>query len=148
VTGKVLSFYLGDRLLGIDITRVKEIYRNIVYTIVPDSALEIAGLLNLRGQIVTLFNLNKILGIEENTDPKKLCVILKAMDGEVDLIGFLIDRTGDVVDVTPTICESPPANVSGIEGRYLIEVVKMEQQLILLLEPSQIMVSLAAASSR
>ncbi len=65
-------------LFGIDINAVKEIDRNIDYTPVPDAAPHIVGLLNMRGQIVTLINLARLMGYENHAPQERpACIILK-----------------------------------------------------------------------
>lgn len=137
--GNVLTFYLNETLFGIDITLVKEINRNIEYTPVPDARPYIVGLLNMRGQIVTLFNLQKLMDYESESEKlKNSCIILKTLPNDPNQIGFLIDRLGDVEDINVNECEAPPANVGGIDGEYINGVVKLKTELLLILEPEKI----------
>lgn len=137
--GKALSFWLGSNLLGIDTTLVKEINRNIEYTPIPGAAPEIIGLLNLRGQIVTLFNLAKLLSYEQGEQGKSFyCIILKNGVNDGNYIGFLVDRLGDVLDIKFEMCEAPPANAGGVSGEFLQDVVKLEKELLLLIDPDKI----------
>ena len=50
------SFYLGDNLFGIDVRLIREINRNIDITVVDSAPEFVRGLLNLRGQIVTVID--------------------------------------------------------------------------------------------
>lgn len=135
MTGKVLTFYISGIFCGIDIKRAKEIVRNVGYTIVPGVSENIVGLVNLRGQVVTLFDIAKLLklsiGIEKH-GPN--CIILKNRPGDPDTTGFIIDRTGDVIDVVQEMCEPLPANITNIEGRYINGVVKLRDEIVLLLD--------------
>jgi purine-binding chemotaxis protein CheW len=138
MTEKVLTFYLCDSLLGINVTLIKEINRNIEYTPVPGAKSYVEGLFNMRGQVVTLFDLTKLLGIEEADEQKKLsCIILK-VPRDPDQVGFFIDRPGDVIDVNRDDCELPPANVGGVEGEYKNSVVKLDKELLIIIEPGRI----------
>lgn len=139
MNGKVLTFYLGGSLYGIDIKLVKEINRNVDFTPVPGSDASILGLFNMRGQIVTIFNLAHIIGSDENVSLDLCpCIILKPTDENQHFIGFMIDKTGDVVDIEDSVCELPPANVSSIESDYIKSVVKLENDLLLVIEPGKI----------
>ncbi|MGE5405478.1 MAG: chemotaxis protein CheW, partial [Candidatus Saccharibacteria bacterium] len=121
---KLLTFNLSGRLFGLDITLVKEIIRNLEYTPVPDSRAEIVGLLNLRGQVVTLFDLAKLMDYEhEDSSRTSGCIILKNSSQNPNYIGFLIDKPGDVIDVGNEIVEPLPANTGGVDSKYLREVV-------------------------
>jgi len=134
MTGKLLTFYLGDSLCGIDIAFAKEINRKIQYTSVAGGRSHVVGLLNLRGQVVTLFNLNQVLKFTEKKDSaRSQCIILKEFY-QGDQVGFFIDKLGEVVDVTSDICELPPANIRNIEGQFIAEVVKLQDKIILVLD--------------
>jgi len=134
--GKVLMFYLCGHLLGIDITLVKEINRNIDYTPVPGAPPQIVGLLNLRGQVVTLFSLAKLMEYEKDDGQARVaCIILKAKPNDPNYVGFLIDKPEDVLVVDEEMCEQPPANVGGIEGRYLSDLVKLKNELLMIINP-------------
>jgi purine-binding chemotaxis protein CheW len=141
---KVLTFYLCDSLFGIDIKKVKEIDRRVEYTPVPGSNPFVAGLYNMRGQIVTLFDLARILGHDSQAGQGQLgCIILKPMASHPDQFGFLIDAPGDVIEITNEISELPPANVGHIAGELLEKVVKLPEQLLLVLQSEKIINSIA-----
>ena len=143
IKGKLLTFYLNKQLFGIDITTVKEINRNIDYTIVPGAPEHIIGLFNMRGQIVTLFDLSGMLGYQRTCENRQLsCVILKNTQGEPDYTGFLIDYPGSVVDVAEDLCEPPPANTKNIDNNYITEVVKTPGQLITVINKHAILANI------
>ncbi len=143
MTGKALSFCLRGKMFGLDIKLVKEISRRFEYSHVPDSDPKIVGLMNLRGQVVTLFNLGKILDLPEQEQEEKgksnaACIILKAQTNNPNQVGFLIDQSGDVLDIQQDWCEKTPANVAEINGEYISEVVKLNDQLLLMLDTDHI----------
>lgn len=136
---KVLTFYLRDTLFGISVTLIREINRNAEYTSVPDAKPYIIGLFNMRGQIVTLFDLGKILGLPECVESaSSACVILKSRTNDPDQSGFLIDRTGDVIDIDREEYELPPANVGYLEGEYINSVVKLKNELLILIDTDKV----------
>jgi purine-binding chemotaxis protein CheW len=136
---KVMTFYLCNSLFGIDIKKVKEINRRVEYTPVPGSNPVVSGLHNMRGQIVTLFDLARILGYDSQANQGSPgCIILKSTAGHSDQYGFLIDAPGDVIEIGNDISESPPANVDHIAAEMLEKVVKLENQLLLVLQSEKI----------
>jgi purine-binding chemotaxis protein CheW len=137
--GKVLTFELCDGLFGIDITLVKEINRNVEFTSIPDSPVHVVGLFNMRGQIVTLLDLGKLMEYESNNKTDiATCIILKAAPNDPNQIGFLIDGSGDVIDIDDDLCEPPPSNVGGIDGEFIKSVVKLKDDLLMLLNLNKI----------
>lgn len=130
----MLTFYLCGNLYGINILAVKEINRNIEYTSVPDAPSYIIGLLNMRGQVVTLFDLANLMGYEPEGHKKRpTCIIMKNSPNNPDYVGFLIDRPGSVVDLEEALCEPPPANISGVENKFINEVAKLKDELLMLI---------------
>lgn len=134
-----MTFYLNNCLLGIDIVLVREINRNVEYTSVPDARPYIVGLFNMRGQVVTLFDLARLMGLNEEENPQRTtCIILKAPANDPNQIGFLIDKPGDVIELDLEECEIPPANVVGVEGEYIDQVVKLDDDLLVIIDPAKI----------
>ena len=136
---KILTFYLNDYLLGIDITVVKEINRNIFFTPVPDAPPHIVGLLNVRGQVVTLFDLAGLLGLARvGTKQPKSCIILKTISGNLSFAGFLFDQPGSVIDVTDEISEPPPAGLN-VESSCIDRIVKMNEEIIMVIDSKSLL---------
>jgi purine-binding chemotaxis protein CheW len=135
MTGTILTFQLGANLYGMDIAFAKEINRNVSYTIVPGEANAIVGLLNLRGTVITLFNLADVLQIQSAERAKRNhCIILKNHADEFNQAGFFIDQLGDVMDITSNMCEEPPGQLKNKQNCYITEVVRLTNQLILVLD--------------
>lgn len=139
MTGKVLTFHLCEQLFGVDITLIKEINRNIEYTKVPGAKPHMAGLLNMRGQIVSLVDLAQImiLGNEPNI-LQTYCIVLKNSPQCSDYVGFLIDKPGSVIKVNTESCEPLPANIETARGNYLKELVKNDEGLIMIIDTEKI----------
>ncbi|RJQ77312.1 MAG: hypothetical protein C4519_13650 [Desulfobacteraceae bacterium] len=108
--------------------------RHIEYSPVPDAPAHIIGLLNMRGQIVTLVDLAGLMGYErKNGRDRPTCVILKNKPHNPDYIGFIIDRPGSVIDADEVVSEPPPANMSGMENKFVSEVVKLADKLLMII---------------
>ncbi len=139
MNGSVLTFYLCGILCGIDVARAKEMNRTVEYTAVPGAPSNIAGLMNLRGQIVTLFDLAALLGLSRLEKRRETnCVILKSRPNDSDQAGFFIDKPGTVIEITADMCTLAPAGFSGIDNRFIRAVVKVEEGILLLLDPDEI----------
>lgn len=143
------TFRLGERMFGLDILMIREINRLLDITPVPHSADYTRGLINLRGQIVTIIDLGVRLGltrreISDNshniilkTDSEltsaRINIDGKQMSTSMDLVGFLVDAIGDVIEADDSKKEPAPANVSEAEGRFLSGVIKTDTGLLVLL---------------
>lgn len=140
VTDRVLTFYLSGSLCGIDIAIAKEINKNVEYTPVPNSFDHVVGLLNLRGQIVTLIDLAQLLHFKETNEKRKChCIILKKNAVNSDQIGFFIDKMGDVIDVTADMYQTAPANIADSEDGFINQIIKFKNEVVLMLNLAKIL---------
>lgn len=125
---ELATFYVGDALCGMDILKVQEINKIMQMTKVPQAPEYVLGILNLRGQIVTIIDLGKKLGLGEtdmNLDPRN--IIVNTSGGHV---GLLVKRISDVVEADMQRREPAPANMGGIQGEYFNGVYKTDTELI------------------
>jgi len=129
---ELATFYIGDALYGIDILNIQEINRNMDITWVPQAKEYVKGVLNLRGQIVTIIDLGKKLGLSPaSMEKENRNIIINSQD---EYIGFLVDQISDVLPADPSRIEPAPANISGVQGKYFKGVFKTESSLIGILD--------------
>jgi purine-binding chemotaxis protein CheW len=137
-TGAVLTadefatFYVDDLLMGIDIQKVQEINRYIEVTQAPHAPNFVRGVVNLRGEVVTIIDLRMILGLEPTTLTDRTRTVIVHSQGEN--IGLLVDRIADVIHTRGSETEPPPPNVSGVDGKFFHGVCKLEHELLIILD--------------
>src|ERR1700757_3120333 len=86
---------VGGPLFGLPISRVQDVFMPERLTRVPLSSSEIAGVLNLRGRIVTVVDMRARLGLPKNDDGKPPMAVGGDLRGES--YGLLIDQIGEVL---------------------------------------------------
>ncbi len=126
------TFKAGDRWLGIEVARVQEILRARPVTPVPLAPAVVAGLVNLRGQIVTAVDLRRRLELaeqEQERDPAQ--VVVHGAEGAVSL---LVDEVGDVLEVTEEDFEPPPPTLTGAARELIVGAWKLPDRLLLALD--------------
>ena len=147
---QITTFLLGETRLGIDILLVKEVYRHMVITPVPDSPPQLKGLMNLRGRVVTVIDLNVCLNrpMTENIDTSRLLVLKTDTEIEKyktaglledvvlgdDIVGLLIDQMDDVITIESSEIFPAPPNLDAIEETLIEGVIKQKDQLIIILD--------------
>jgi purine-binding chemotaxis protein CheW len=106
-------------------------------TAVPLASSEIAGLINLRGQIVTAIDLRKRLRLKERSDDQlPMNVILRDDQGVVSL---LVDEIGDVLETDEQMFEHPPDTLAE-SARHLIRgVYKLPDRLLVVLDSEKVL---------
>ncbi len=93
------TFWLMERLYGVDIIDVKEIHPRVDFTPIYHSPKGVSGYVNIRGQVYLILDLRPLMGFEEGTpDEENRLVLFKPTVGEP--FGVLVDRIGDVVEVS------------------------------------------------
>ena len=126
------TFYLQGLFFGIEVEKVQEVIRYQGMTEVPLAANVIAGLINLRGQIVTAIDLRKRLGLPSRAaDEVPVNVVVRADGGAVSL---LVDEIGDVVEVDENMFEAAPSTLKGQSRELLNGVFKLKDKLLLALD--------------
>jgi purine-binding chemotaxis protein CheW len=147
------TFRLGDRLFGLDLMMIREINRILDITPVPHAKNHVRGLINLRGQIVTILDLGVRLGLARQDIIESSHNIILKTSAELasarhegagpttsnDLVGFLVDAIGDVVEADESTIEPPSANVSEAEGGFLSGVLKTDAGLLVLLDLHEVL---------
>lgn len=129
---QLATFWLGDFLLGINIHCIRGINRVGTITPVPDAPPMVAGVVNLRGDVVTVVNLRTILRLPliELTPKTRLLIV----QSEAESIGLLVDRVADVVTVTTDRAEPLPANFNSSAGLYFTNVYRVGADLLVTLD--------------
>ncbi|MBN2022135.1 MAG: purine-binding chemotaxis protein CheW [Pirellulales bacterium] len=137
------TFYVGDLLIGVNILQVEEINRHVTLTPVPHAPECVRGVINLRGEVVTVMDLRTILGLPRGEVTATTRNVVVNSRGEQ--IGLLVDRIADVVKAQGDNIEAPPANVGGVQGRFFKGVVKLDTELMVILDVDAALTSDAAA---
>ena len=129
---ELCTFLVDDLHLGVDADLVQEVVRHQAITPVPLAPPEIAGLLNLRGQVVTAINLRGRLGLPPRPDGQRpLHLIVR---GARDSASLLVDQISDVLTCSPDELEPPPTTVDETVRGFLGGVCTRPERLLLLLD--------------
>lgn len=136
-TVELATFYVGEALCGMDILKVQEINKLIEMTRVPKAPEYVLGILNLRGEIVTIVDLGKKLSLKSTEMSDKTRNIIVNSNGEH--IGLMVERISDVIQAEWENVEAPPANIGGVQGRYFTGVFKTEDRLIGILDVEKVL---------
>lgn len=134
---ELATFYVGHALCGMDILKIQEINKLMEMTKVPQAPDYMVGILNLRGQIVTIIDLGQKLGLGNVEISNESRNIIINAPGEH--VGLLVSRISDVVMADPDRIEPAPANMSGIQGSFFTGVYKTENKLIGILDIKEVL---------
>jgi len=130
-----VTFTLDGSLYGIDVVRVQEALRSHARTRVPLAPPTVAGLVNLRGQVVLTIDLRTRLGLSGRADLAEPMMVVVQVDGEP--VSLLVDEIGDVVEVGPGSFETPPDTLDAALRPLILGAHKLEAGLLLVLDVDQ-----------
>ena len=151
-----VTFFVEERLYGLDIRVAKEINPTVEITRVPRTPQHIKGLVNIRGQVVLVMDIAMIFGRGPQVigDDSQIVILktgeeiraLRDMGLEVDArpfgdkpIGLLVDRIGDVVSVPANEQEPAPPHLGEANARYFSGVVKLGDTLLVILNSGEML---------
>lgn len=129
---QLATFRLDGRLYGVDVARVQEALRLQTHTPVPLSAPAIAGLVNLRGQVVLLIDLRAQLGREPFAADAQPMMMVVHSEGEP--VSLLVDQVGAVLEVDTDALGTPPPTLDAELRDFVTGVYTLEDDLLLHLD--------------
>jgi purine-binding chemotaxis protein CheW len=132
-----VTVWIGEQLFGLPISRVQDVFMPDRLTRVPLSPPEIAGVLNLRGRIVTAVNMRCRLGMKPRDDGKQSMAIGIEFGGES--YGLLIDTVGEVLKLADDTRETNPVNLDRRLARVSAGVYRLDGQLLVVLDVDRVL---------
>ncbi len=138
-TGQYLTFWLGDEAFALDIRNVREIIQHGPMTSVPLMPAFVRGVINLRGAVVPVIDLNARFGRAPAQVGKKTCVVIfdALRDGERTELGLMVDAVSEVVDLAGDAIEPPPNFGTSVRRDFIHGLGKLGDRFVILLEPDK-----------
>jgi purine-binding chemotaxis protein CheW len=128
---------IGGQLFGLPIQQVQDVFMPERLTRVPLAPPEIAGVLNLRGRIVTLIDMRDRLGLQPRTGESQTMAIGVEAGGES--YGLLIDSVGEVLKLDDAGREPNPINLDPRLARVSAGIHRLEGQLLMLVDVDRVL---------
>ncbi len=129
---RLVTFTLEGRSYGIDVTAVQEVLRGLPRTRIPLAPSALAGLINLRGQVLTAIDLREQLGLPPRPADQEPMLVVIRLAGEP--VALLVDSIGSVVDVGTEQFEPPPDTLTGPTRDLILGAYKLTDRLLLSLD--------------
>jgi purine-binding chemotaxis protein CheW len=136
-TKEYVTAMIGGQLFGLPILRVQDVFMPERLTRVPLAPPEIAGVLNLRGRIVTLIDMRRRLGIESRKDDGPSMAI--GVESRAESYGLLIDNVGEVLKLDDETREPNPINLDPRWARVSVGIHRLEGQLLMVVDVERVL---------
>lgn len=128
---KLIGFRLGDNLFGLDILKVKEIIPLPEITRLPNTDKWIKGIINLRGNIVSVVDMREQFDYPAEITPDTKVIIVEK---ESKLVGLIVDEVVGVISIDEKDIDDRVKNIDAIEKKYIQALGKLEDELIIILD--------------
>jgi purine-binding chemotaxis protein CheW len=139
------TFFLNGICFGVHVEKVQEVMEFQNITPIPLAPPVLPGIINLRGQILTTFDLKTRLNLSAaEFSGQSMMMVVQTSEGPMNL---LVDKIGPVLDVDPDLFEPPTETLKPAVRAVTIHVCKLEGQLLLVLDTEKIIRLPAAADS-
>jgi purine-binding chemotaxis protein CheW len=141
-----VTFTTADQIFGLPIARVQEVFRPARITRVPLAGAQIAGVLNLRGRIVTAIDMRSRLGLQAREEG--LAPMAIGIESRGESFGLLVDTLGEVLRLSDSDIEANPVNLDRRLAGVSTGVHRLDGQLLVVLDVDRVLdVSTEAAAA-
>lgn len=127
-SAEVLEFSLGTESYALDIHIVREIVEMMPITVIPRAPVHITGVINLRGEIVNIVNLNTFLKIPDRpiTKDQKI-IVLMADVANGNNVGVIVDNVSSVSEIAESQIDYMTDSIAGNDSRYIKGIINTRQ---------------------
>ncbi len=146
-TVEFVTFRIGEQTFGVSVSEIHDVFRPASMTPVPLSGAEIAGVLNLRGRIVTAIDARSRLGMknDEKTTTNQPLAIGVERGGES--FGLIIDEIGDVIRIDESALEQNPVNLDATWSWVSRGVFRLDDRLLVIMDIDRMLAGVGAEES-
>ena len=139
--GKYLTFALGKEEYGLEILKVREIIGYMDITTVPRTPSYVKGVINLRGQVISVVDLRAKFSMAAAERTEQTCIIVVEIRsaGRKLNTGIIVDRVSEVLDVAGDQIEDAPEFGSSVESDFILGMGKIGQSVKILLDIDKVL---------
>ncbi|HEY9149191.1 MAG: chemotaxis protein CheW [Gammaproteobacteria bacterium] len=132
-----VTFRLDEEIYGINVMQVQEVLRVSEIAPVPGAPEYVLGIINLRGNVVTVIDTRERLGLSsKEVDDSTRIVIIEA---DKQVVGILVDSVAEVVDLRMSEVESAPNVGNDESSKYIQGVASHDDELLILVDLNKLL---------
>jgi len=132
-----VTFFLDNEKYGIKVMQVQEVLRMTEIAPVPGAPDYVLGIINLRGNVVTVIDSRRRFGLpEKEADDSTRIVIIEA---EGNVVGILVDSVAEVVDLRADDIEMAPNVGTDESSKYIQGVSSISEELLILVDVNRLL---------
>ncbi len=134
---QLVTFRLKDETYGINVMQVQEVLRVTDIAPVPGAPHYVLGIINLRGNVVTVVDTRMRFGLPqtEMDDLSRIIVI----ESEAQVVGILVDSVAEVADLRLSEIDSAPNVGNDESSRYIQGVASRDNNLLIVVDLNKLL---------
>ena len=134
---QLVTFRLKDETYGINVMQVQEVLRVTEIAPVPGAPTYVLGIINLRGNVVTVIDTRSRFGLPtgEVDDASRIVII----ESEEQVVGILVDSVAEVVELRQSEIDSAPSIGNDESSRYIQGVASREEGLLIVVDLNKLL---------
>ncbi len=136
---EIIEFEMGNSRYGINVIKVKEIIEPLSVTQIPHSHPSIEGIIQLRGEVLPVINMQNVLGMRPSEDPGQEKFIVAAFNKQQ--VVFRVHNVTQIHRISWDQIEKPSGIYSG-DSTQVIGIIKREEEMLLLLDFEKIVLEI------
>ncbi len=127
-----VSFQLADEIYGINVMQVQEVLRMTEIAPVPGAPHAVMGIINLRGNVVTVIDTRELFNLPTNelTEQTRIMIV----ECNKVIVGLLVDSVAEVINIDNNEIDVPPSVGSDDNSRYIQGVYHLEKDILILVD--------------
>ncbi|PIQ07548.1 MAG: chemotaxis protein CheW [Ignavibacteriales bacterium CG18_big_fil_WC_8_21_14_2_50_31_20] len=135
-TKQYLTFKLSDEVFGVDVAQVREILDYVKITKVPQTPDFMCGVINLRGSVVPVVDMNLKFGMNLTERTVNTCIVVVEvkLGDETAVLGALVDSVQEVFEIEPQNIEPAPRIGTKLNTEFIKGMGKREEKFIIILD--------------
>jgi purine-binding chemotaxis protein CheW len=135
-----LTFIVKDETFAIAVLEIKEIIEYASITHVPQMYSFMAGVTNVRGNVIPVIDLKDRLGLGQASNDNRTCIIVETLDeAETLLVGLIVDTVDQVYPLLPEMREPAPNFGTRIRKDFILSMAKINDRFITILNLSALL---------
>ncbi|WP_017942254.1 MULTISPECIES: chemotaxis protein CheW [unclassified Thioalkalivibrio] len=136
-TAPYVTFSLADETYAIDVLQVQEVLKVTEIAPVPGVPDYILGIINLRGNVVTVIDARRRMGLEDRESDEASRIVIIDVDNQN--VGILVDSVSEVVRISPDSVEPAPEVGNDDSSRFIQGVTSTEEGLTILVDLNKLL---------
>jgi len=139
-TKQYLTFKLSDETFGVDVAQVREILDYVKITKIPQTPDFMCGVINLRGSVVPVVDMNLKFGMDKTEKTVNTCIVVVEiiLNEEKSVLGALVDSVQEVFEISSENIEPTPKIGTNLNTEFIKGMGKQDGKFIILLDVDKV----------